>query len=638
MSSLTEGSRLGRYRILRRLGAGSMGEVYLAEDPQIGRRLAIKTVRVEEGRPREVEERKQRLLREARAAGRLLHPHVVTLFDAGEDQDVFYLAFEWVEGSDLEHRLAEGPPLSLAEALSIVRQAAQGLDAAHRQGVVHRDIKPSNLMLTVDGRVKVADFGIAKVVDSTSDLTMTGSVVGSPHYLSPEQVRGEELDGRTDIFSLGVMLYELLSLRRPFEGETLTTLVYQILHRTPPSIAVRRPDLGPRLVRLVELMMHKNRERRIATAGEVVAEIEACERELLPAALGGAAAPSEITVLLPPEPETEAQPESETPPAPPAPRSAVTAATRPVDPAGRSRWIGLGFAAVVVLALIVAAGLGSRRWAAARSSAAPAREAVASGELAPSAPAAQHPAEAVEARSEAASPPRFAPGERERTPPAASPASTLAPPPPTTTTAAPAPLAASATPPAPSLPMSSTATPLPPARPLTASSTATTTPPAPVPALAAVAVEERAPSSQAPAPAPDADSAPAAAVEVSPPSAPAVDPKALREAFIERVPVAREMQTAMTLSFDVQPKEVAERIVVRLDRIVLGRATDWNAARRGGRAYAVPEPGLHILSFHADGAEVYRIRIEAQADRSGPTTITVSLPGQARRLRRRPGN
>ncbi|MBP7814476.1 MAG: serine/threonine protein kinase, partial [Thermoanaerobaculia bacterium] len=247
MSPLAAGDQLGRYRIVRPLGAGAMGEVYLAEDPQIERQLAIKTVRIEEGRPAEVAERRQRLLREARATGRLLHPHIVTLFDAGEDRGVFFLAFEFVEGADLAQRLEDGPPLTLGQALALIRQAAEGLDYAHRQGIVHRDIKPSNLMLTRAGELKIADFGIAKLVGQQTELTMTGSVVGSPHYLSPEQIRGEELDGRSDLFSLGVVLYELLTHQRPFRGETLTTLVYQILHQEPAGLPERRADLTPRL-------------------------------------------------------------------------------------------------------------------------------------------------------------------------------------------------------------------------------------------------------------------------------------------------------------------------------------------------------------------------------------------------------
>ncbi len=186
-----------------------MGEVYLAEDPQIDRQLAIKTVRLV-GRPQEIDDRKKRLLREARAAGRLLHPNIVTLFDAGEAEGLLYLAFEFVEGTDLAARLDPGAPrLSLREVLRAVRQVAEALDYAHGQGIVHRDIKPSNILLDRAGRVKVADFGIAKMAGQSTELTMAGSVMGSPQYLSPEQIRGEDLDGRSDLFSLGVVLYEI---------------------------------------------------------------------------------------------------------------------------------------------------------------------------------------------------------------------------------------------------------------------------------------------------------------------------------------------------------------------------------------------------------------------------------------------
>ena len=280
--TLPAGSQLGRYRIVRLLGSGAMGDVYLAEDPQIERQLAIKTVRVAEGKPEDVEDRKRRLLREAKAAGRMIHPHVVTLFDAGEAEGVLYLAFEFVGGSDLAQRMEMDPPLTLGEVLRIVREAADALEFAHRQGIVHRDIKPANIMLDVHGRVKVADFGIAKVVGQATELTMTGSVVGSPHYLSPEQVRGEELDGRTDVFSLGVVLYELLGNRRPFQGESLTTLVYQILHQEPPPIPQLRPDLAPYFDSLVRRMMAKDRELRFASAGALAAEIATLERDLGP--------------------------------------------------------------------------------------------------------------------------------------------------------------------------------------------------------------------------------------------------------------------------------------------------------------------------------------------------------------------
>ncbi|HEY0511995.1 MAG TPA: serine/threonine-protein kinase, partial [Thermoanaerobaculia bacterium] len=306
MNALDGGHSVGRYRIVSFLGAGAMGEVYLADDPQIDRRLAIKTVRLT-GRPQEIEDRKKRLLREARAAGRLLHPNVVTLFDAGEVEGLLYLAFEYVEGTDLAHRLdgsagdtAGADRMSLREALRVVRQAADALDYAHRQGIVHRDIKPSNILLDRAGPVKVADFGIAKMAGQSTELTMAGSVMGSPQYLSPEQIRGEDLDGRSDIFSLGVVLYEILSGKRPFDGDTITTLVYQILHKEPPPVSELRA-VPPRLEELLRHMLAKSRDERLATAGEAARELAAIEAELSDETLSAPAATGvlDATRILP---------------------------------------------------------------------------------------------------------------------------------------------------------------------------------------------------------------------------------------------------------------------------------------------------------------------------------------------------
>jgi len=333
---LEGGQLVGRYRIVRFLGAGAMGEVYLAEDPHIERRLAIKTVRLAGGRPQDIEDRKKRLLREARAAGRLLHPNVVTLFDTGEQDGVLFLAFEFVEGCDLASRLETGEPPTLREVLRIARQAAEALDYAHRQGIVHRDIKPSNILIDTAGHVKVADFGIAKVAGQNTELTIAGSVMGSPQYLSPEQIRGDELDGRSDVFSLGVVLYELLSGRRPFDGETITTLVYQILHKDPAISELRSVPL--RLEQLLHHMLAKDREDRLATAGLVAEELAAIERNLPEATLAAPAAPAgaslDVTRVLSSRSLAEAAPpdvpagESATnPAAPPA------FAARPVAPA-----------------------------------------------------------------------------------------------------------------------------------------------------------------------------------------------------------------------------------------------------------------------------------------------------------------
>ncbi len=334
------GSTLGRYRIERRLGAGAMGEVYLALDPHIDRQLALKTVRIGDADAAEVEERKVRLIREARAAGRLVHPHVVTLFDAGEAGGIFYLAFEYVAGPDLAGRQRLAPPLTLGEVLRIGRQAADGLDAAHRQGIVHRDIKPSNIMLDRGGQVKISDFGIAKMLGQNTELTQTGSVVGSPHYLSPEQIRGEELDGRSDVFSLGVVLYELLTRHRPFEGDTITTLVYQILAREPNAISSLRPGLPERVERTVVRMLQKDRDARFATAREVADELSACEREVPPELLAGPAAPfvDELgeTARLPSPPTPPPTPK----PTPPAAWSMPMPSAGPPPPPGAASLTG----------------------------------------------------------------------------------------------------------------------------------------------------------------------------------------------------------------------------------------------------------------------------------------------------------
>ena len=363
MTDLDGGRHVGRYRIIDFLGSGAMGEVYLAEDPQIERKLAIKTVRLV-GRPQEIEDRKRRLLREARAVGKLLHPNVVTLFDAGEEEGMLFLAFEFVAGTDLAGRLEKEPPLSLREVLRIIRQVADALDFAHREGIVHRDIKPSNILLDAKGRVKVADFGIAKVAGQSTELTVAGSVMGSPQYLSPEQIRGEDLDGRSDVFSLGVVLYELLSRQRPFEGDTITTLVYQILHKEPPPISELRA-VPERLENLLRRMLAKSRDDRFATAAAVAAEVAVCERELSDETLSAPAAqlPLEETRALPPRrSQTTAPSPGRHPIPPPPPQAALPQAAPPAPPpslvaqAAARPGNGVGIALAVVLALLLVGG------------------------------------------------------------------------------------------------------------------------------------------------------------------------------------------------------------------------------------------------------------------------------------------
>ena len=301
MTSFQPGDVLGRYRLERKLGEGAMGEVYLARDPHIDRPVAVKTLLLHGVKESEIADRKERMMREARAAGCILHPHVVTLFDAGHHEGHFFLAFEFVEGGDLSKKLEAGP-LPVGEALRYVREACLGLGHAHGLGIVHRDIKPSNLMLDGRGKIKISDFGIAKMAGQGTELTVTGTVVGSPHYLSPEQVRDQPLDGRSDLFSLGVVFYEMLTGARPFEGETISTLIYKILDTEPPPLAGLEAGLEPRLPTVLARMLAKDREERFPDAAAVAAELAILERELPPEVLAHPArlpaTPTDPTVAL----------------------------------------------------------------------------------------------------------------------------------------------------------------------------------------------------------------------------------------------------------------------------------------------------------------------------------------------------
>ncbi len=236
--------RIGRYKIVKELGRGAMGVVYLATDPTIGRQVAIKTIRLLDiDNAAERARQRERLFREARSAGSLSHPHIVTVYDMGEEDDVAYIAMEHIRGTTLEHVLNEGQPIAPQRMFGILRQTAAGLDFAHRNGVVHRDVKPANIMLNEAGQAKIADFGIAKMTENESH-TRTGTIVGTPNYMSPEQVQGLALDGRSDQFSLAVIAYEILTGERPFSGEHLTTVVYKIVAEEPVAPMRVNPTLG----------------------------------------------------------------------------------------------------------------------------------------------------------------------------------------------------------------------------------------------------------------------------------------------------------------------------------------------------------------------------------------------------------
>ena len=380
--ALTPGSRLGRYVIVRQLGAGAMGEVYLAEDPRIERKLAIKTVRLD---PHLDESTRNQFLlrieREAKAAGRFVHPHVVTLFDAADQEGVFFLAFEFVDGPDLAARSRRQPPLTVKDVLRIGREAASALDAAHRVGIIHRDIKPSNLLLTSEGVLKIADFGIAALVGQGGQLTQTGSLIGTPQYLSPEQVRSEwPLDPRSDLFSLGVVLYELLAGRRPFEGSSMAGLLYSIASAEPVSLGDWRPDLPARLVAAVMRLLAKQPAERFESAAALGEELAAIERALGDASdvrIDPMQPPDEAPTLVvaattPATTQTRVLPPTVLKMEPPPTRiEAASPPTRiesaPVHDVPPSRVIaprrgkGLALAAVTLL-LIVAGGIGVMSW------------------------------------------------------------------------------------------------------------------------------------------------------------------------------------------------------------------------------------------------------------------------------------
>lgn len=271
---LTAGpARIGPYRLARRLGQGGMGEVFLAWDERLGRRVALKRIRREEPTPEE----RERLRREALAAAQLSHPAVVQIYDLVEDATGDALVFEYVEGRTLHELLQEGLPSS-ALAVRLAREIAEGLAAAHSTGLIHRDLKTENVMITADGHAKILDFGIAKAISRGREgetLTGLGVVIGTLHAMSPEQARGGEIDARSDLFSLGVLLYELLTGRSPFRGRDVLDTLQRLARHRPPSVRQIRPELPRALSDLVDRLLAKLPEERPGSAAEVVRELAA---------------------------------------------------------------------------------------------------------------------------------------------------------------------------------------------------------------------------------------------------------------------------------------------------------------------------------------------------------------------------
>ncbi len=269
---------IGRYELVSELGRGAMGVVYKATDPVLGRQVAIKTINMALERDG-IENYEARFYQEARAAGGLNHPNIVTIYDVGKNGDIAYMAMEFVEGVELRSLLSGGRPLPVAQAISIATQVAEGLAYAHERGIVHRDIKPPNIMVTPGGSVKIADFGIARMRASES-LTQTGMMLGSPKYMSPEHVLGKRADQRGDIFSLGIILYEMLAGAAPFGGENVTALMYQIVNLAPPAPSVRNPEVPELLDYVLAKMLAKSLEERYQSAAELASDLRQCERQL----------------------------------------------------------------------------------------------------------------------------------------------------------------------------------------------------------------------------------------------------------------------------------------------------------------------------------------------------------------------
>jgi serine/threonine protein kinase len=265
--------RIGPYRVERELGQGAMGRVLLCVDERSGRQAALKTLALSrEFQGEALTEARQRFFREAETASRLHHPDIVAVLEAGEDEGVAFIAMELLAGHDLDEHAAARQLLPVTEVLEIVARVAQALAHAHRQGVTHRDVKPANIMVDpLTGSVKVTDFGIARIIDSTQ--TRTGLVLGTPSYMSPEQMAGARIDGRSDLYSLGVTLFQLLTGQLPYRGGSMSSLIQAIAHEPAPDIRSLRPELSQALADVVALALGKHPDRRYATGDAMAGDL-----------------------------------------------------------------------------------------------------------------------------------------------------------------------------------------------------------------------------------------------------------------------------------------------------------------------------------------------------------------------------
>jgi hypothetical protein len=352
--------QLGRYEILAELGRGAMGAVFRARDPRIDRTVAIKTIAIPGADAKAMEDYRQRFFREARAAGRLSHPGIVTIFDVGEDEPTQtpYIVMEYVDGRALNETLASDPGARFPRdaAIKVLYQVAMALDYAHRQGIVHRDIKPANVIVDANLHAKIADFGIAKL--SFTEVTLPGQVLGTPAYMSPEQIDGKAIDGRSDLFSLGVIAYWLLTGEKPFNGQSITEVSLQVVTQDPKPATTVDPSLSPDADYVLNRALAKDPDKRYQTGKDMAADLHELSTGRRPPSL----LRSEPTVRLDPASAPAAPPRFATQAAPAAAAgSRMAAAAQPsrLHPAApkRSRAAILLGTAAVVLALAVAAVL-----------------------------------------------------------------------------------------------------------------------------------------------------------------------------------------------------------------------------------------------------------------------------------------
>jgi TonB family protein len=388
--------RFGRYEVIDEIGDGAMGRVYRAWDPAVKRAVAIKTIKSEYLTRDTATEYLRRFLREAQSAGGLNHPAIVRVFDLGED----YLVMELIEGQTLHRLIREQGRLAPEEALRLLAPVADAVDHAHRSGIVHRDIKPANIMVQPDGQPKLMDFGVAKI--EASVMTTAGQVLGSPSYMSPEQIAGEKVTGRSDVYSLAVVAYEMLTGQPPFLGKTITQVIYQVMHEVPPPPRQWNAALPARYDDVFARALAKSPAARFGTAGEFVTALDV--REL------------EYALSEPAAPPAFAWPGDETPTILAAAPTSAAPATSPRAPRR------LVIAAAGVLVLAAASSLALRRAPAESAGAVAPPATLKSHDVPPATPVPGAPTPAPSARPSVVSAPRAAPAPRRTAAPPPTPA------------------------------------------------------------------------------------------------------------------------------------------------------------------------------------------------------------------------